>query len=186
MLKKQLFKYRARKSNLREKQFVDYAHAESVLLLYESDLQENHAAIDSIVRTLHADGKQVDVVGFVAKKVCETPQNEHFRLLCKEQVGFWGKPDKATLSAICAKKYDLIVDLTPHFCLPLQYVLLYANARCRIGGDVSEFGLIDFAVKIIQPTTENTQYEHALWDAISQYLKQIKMSESVASNKKIN
>ncbi len=176
MLKKQLFKYRARKSNLREKQFVDYAHAESVLLLYESDLQENHAEIDAIVRTLHADGKQVDVVGFVAKKECETPQNEHFHLLCKKQIGFWGKPDKATLNAICTKKYDLIVDLTPHFCLPLQYVLLYANARCRIGGDVSEFGLIDFAVKIASTTNENKNYEHALWDAISQYLKMIKQS----------
>ncbi len=176
MLKEQLFKYRARKSHLREKQFVDYAHVQRVLLLYESDLQENHAAIDSIVRALHADGKQVDVVGFVAKKQCETLQTDHFRLLGKGQISFWGKPDKETLNAICTKNYDLIVDLAPHFCLPLQYLLLYANARCRIGGDVSKFGLIDFAVKI-QP---NKAYEQTLWNAILRYLKEIKQSQDMS------
>lgn len=181
-LRLKLFGCRVQKSakrHTRQKQFVDYAHAKSILLLYESDPTENRAFIDEAAHALQADGKQVDVVGFVAKKQCETPQTDHFRLLCKGQTSFWGKPDKTTLHAIAARQYDLIIDLTQTFCLPLQYVLLHANAKCRAGGDVGHYGLIDLAVRI--PTENGAkksapyERERALLAAVLRYLKEIKM-----------
>ncbi len=180
-LRLKLFGYCVRKHakrHMRQKQFVDYAHAKKILLLYESDPTENRAFIDEAVRALHADGKQTDVVSYVAKKQCEKPSEAHFVVLDKAQISFWGKPQKATLNAIAAQQYDLLIDLTQTFCLPLQYALLYANAKCKVGGDVSQYGLIDFAVKVT-PAAENKQHEHALWNAILRYLKEIKQCETV-------
>lgn len=172
------------KKHAHQKQFVDYEHAKRILLLYESDLTESRTFINEIVRAMQADGKQADVVGYVAKKQCVSQTDAHFKMIDKKQTTCFGKPQKTLLNTIAAQKYDLIIDLTRTFCLPLQYVLLQADAKCRVGGCVNKFGLIDMVVKPAEngekqakrkSPASDYECERALLAAILRYLKEIKM-----------
>ncbi len=175
-LRTQLFKYHVRKRHktVQPKQFVDYAHAKSVLLIYESDLLEKRSVIDNLAQKLRNDGKQVSIIGYVHKKLCESRQTAEFTMLDKAQVGWWRKPNAEMLESLAKQHFDIAIDLTQRTCLPLQYALLYANATCKIGSAISQYGLTNFIIDISGEEKSQKIYEQTLFDAIVHYLKEIK------------
>lgn len=102
-----------------------------------------------------------------------------------KSLDFFYQPKSSLLQLLEEDQFDLVIDLTIHFCQPLQYLLLHANAPCKVGGSVGEFGLIDFAVNMphIEPDSEDDKsdislpvlygQEKALWEQILYYLKSI-------------
>ena len=71
-LRRKVFAYHVNQFNkrvVRTKKYVDYAHAKSLLVLYESEPSENRNFISEVIRTLTSDGKRVNVYGYVPKKM---------------------------------------------------------------------------------------------------------------------
>ena len=187
-LRRKVFSYHVnqfKKKVVREKQYIDYAHAKSVLVLYESELSEHRIFITEVMRTLTADGKRVSVYGFVPKKAGISSSMNGFNMLDINSLDFFYQPKSTLLQLLEEDQFDLVIDLTIHFCQPLQYLLLHANAPCKVGGSVGEFGLIDLAVKMPEPEAllEDDkpdisvqllyEKEKELWREILYYLKSI-------------
>ncbi len=187
-LRRKVFSYHLHQFNkrvVRTKHFVDYAHAKSVLILYESELSENRTFISEVSRSLTADGKRVSVYGFVPKKITASSSMSNFNLLDLNSLDFFHRPDNQFLKLFEETPFDLVIDLTHRFCQPLHYLLLHANAPCKVGGSLGDFGLIDFAVNMphIEPESEDVksdislpvlyEQEKALWEQILYYLKSI-------------
>src|SRR5574344_1166370 len=98
-IRSNIFKRRVQKINQnppRHKQFIDYAHAKSFLILYESDLTENHNFVDELAHNLRSEGKHVTIIGFVNKKVSASASINDFTMLDKSQLDLWHRP-KTTL-----------------------------------------------------------------------------------------
>ena len=187
-LRRKVFAYHVNQFNKRverTKKYVDYAHAKSVLVLYESEPSENRNFISEVIRTLTSDGKRVSVYGFVPKKMAISSSMNNFNMLDIKSLDFFYQPKSSLLQLLEEDQFDLVIDLTVHFCQPLQYLLLHANAPCKVGGSVGEFGLIDFAVKMPEPEViaEDDkpdisvqllyEKEKELWREILYYLKSI-------------
>ena len=187
-LRRKVFSYHVnqfKKKVVREKQYVDYAHTKSVLVLYESELSENRTFITEVMRTLTADGKRVSVYGFVPKKVGISSSMNGFNMLDINSLNFFYKPSNQLLQLLEEDHFDLAIDLTSSFCQPLQYLLLHVNATCKVGGSIGDFDLVDVAVNM--PQTELVdeddkkdvsvqllyEREKALWHEILHYLKSI-------------
>lgn len=193
-LRRQVFSYHVHQFNkrgVRTKQFVDYAHAKSVLVLYESELSENRSFISDVSRKLAADGKRVSVYGFVRKKIATSSSMNSFNMLDLNSVDFFHKPNSQFLKLFEETQFDLVIDLTLSFCQPLQYLLLHASAPCKVGGSLGDFELIDFVVNMprIEPELEDGKTDisvHALYEAeealctqIIYYLKSIVAANSL-------
>src|ERR1035437_4943528 len=90
-----LFKLRAMKflnTSVRERRFVSYDKAKTVLILFESDFSEKNLVIRKLISSLQQDGKKVSAWGFVDKKEVTTAILPDFRILHNKQTDFFQKP----------------------------------------------------------------------------------------------
>lgn len=156
-LKQYLFKSRAKKHlahDLREKSFVNYDKAKSVILLFESDVRENNLFVKRIMEQLKGEGKKVIAWGFVDKKTVDSAILTDHRILNKKSCDLTGLPKESFLREIKDNKYDLLIDLSIHEILPLKYLLLYANVACKAGINKYEENLLDFKLNISSQTEQ--------------------------------
>ena len=167
----------------RIKKYVDYAHAQRILLLYEDTATGQRSQLEQIIRELTAAGKQVITCCFSADdeaaRTTQPDNNTHF--LYKKDIDLTGKPKKEILLPILTRQFDIVMDLTLSPCLPLLYVLLYANASCKIGLQHTDNQLLDFIISYpkekqqtqqpVQPSVSNL-YRNILF-----YQKNIRSSE---------
>lgn len=146
-----LFQKRAKKiigASERERRFVNYNNAKTVLLLFESDFSEKNPEIRKIIYKLQQDGKKVSAWGFIDKKTVMTSILPDFRILNYKETNLFHVPENSFLSELEEQKFDLLIDLTLKPFLPLQYVALYANASCKTGTRNTELKLYDFVLDI--------------------------------------
>ncbi len=132
----------------REKRFVNYENAKTILLLFESDYSEKNPRIRRIIKTLTNDGKKVMAWGFVDKKEITTAILPDFRILHHKDADFFAKPLATYMHELEDMQFDLLIDLTMNEVIPLQYISLYSNVFCKTGIKKSELKMYDFIVDI--------------------------------------
>jgi hypothetical protein len=183
-----LFKKRAQNylsSSTRERRFVSYDKAKTVLLLFESDFSEKNPEIRKIIYSLQHDGKKVVACGFIDKKEVTTAILPDFRILNNKQTDFFRKPQIGFINELEELTFDLMIDLTLHQIIPLEYFALFANAACKTGLRKTDLPIYDFAIEIenkptISDETESTQTEideNYLFNQIIFYLKSIQTND---------
>ena len=189
-LRTRLFQFHAQrfaKRLPRQKQFVDYAHASSFLIIDECAPTENYATIEHLAHNLRKDNKQVTVVGYVHQKQHTAPTTADFVIFDKSQTTLWGRPDDMVLAIVEKQQFDIVIDLTQRPRLPLRYVALHANARCKISGYLDDYNLSDFIIEISDKQQSNKQsskcedthneYRKILFAEIIRYLQAIRQSQ---------
>lgn len=170
---------------VRNKMFVSYDKIQRILLLYESDLMEKNQEINQIANQLRQDKKRVTTYGFVSKNEILTPILPNACIFGKKQINCFGKPIEI-INGLSEAEFDVIIDLTINECLPLQYILLYANASCKIGMQHNAHHLLDFVIQYPTTTTTNEETEgntadeltpQQLYEQIGFYLKCIRSND---------
>ncbi len=146
LFKRSIQKHRA--ENPRTKVFVNYNRARTVLLLFESNYSEKNPETKRIIESLTADGKKVVALGYVEKKQILSPVYPEFRIMFPGDTDFFRKPNQSILDDLLKQEFDLLIDITRQEWLPLSYILLYANAKCKTGMQKPGVDLYDFAVDI--------------------------------------
>lgn len=180
-----LFETRAQKylsTSHRERRFVNYSHAKTVLLLFESDFSEKNPVIHKIIHSLQQDGKKVCAWGFIDKKEVATAIFPDFRILHHKQTDFFQKPLPSYINELKDLKYDLLIDLTVQTFIPLQYVAMYANASCKTGIRKTKLPIYDFILDLDNMETPDESPETPidelyLFNQIIFYLKSIQTSD---------
>lgn len=148
--------------------YRDYEHIKSVLLLYESDWLERNTDVRTIVKQMQTEGKQVVFWGYCDKKDVQAPNLPDSRILGKAHTNLWLMPKTDVLQDLDKRKYDVLIDLSLHPIMPLQYVALYANADCKIGA-LEDTALYDMIVRV---NPEAKQMD--LFEQVKHYLQSIK------------
>ena len=186
--KNYIFHKRAEKylsATVRERKFVNYNKARTVLLLFESDYSEKNPQIRKIIFSLQQDGKKVYAWGFVDKKEVATAILPDFRILHHKQTDFFHKPAASYIDELQNIEFDLLIDLSLRPLLPLQYLALYANAHCKTGSKNTDLAIGDFILDITkkEPSDENIETgennidETYLFNQIIFYLKSIQSND---------
>lgn len=149
--------------NLRKKRFVDYDHANTVLLFFESDFIEKNRFIHKAIEQLKSDGKKVFAWGFLENKKTSSPILPNFKILDKDRIDFLGCPDKSFIKELTENEYDLLIDLTLEEKLPMKYLKMYANASLKAGKSGSMNNVMDFIIHI--PVEENQEINQTIASA---------------------
>lgn len=170
------------KSTHRERKFVNYEKAKSILLLFESDYSEKNILIRRIVRNLTNDGKKVSSWGYIEKKEITTAILPDFKILNQKDTDILKKPKASFLNELEDMEFDLLIDLSVNEILPLQYIALHANAFCKTGIVKNELEIYDFAINVDNINIEdeeetvdiNARY---IFDHLIFYLKSIQTKD---------
>lgn len=168
-LNQYIFKRKAAKylqQSDREKKWVDYEKANTILLLFESDYIEKNRFIRKIIEILTSDGKKVSAWGFLDKKMTNTAILPTFRILDRSTIDWLGCPKEVFLRELAENKFDMLIDLTLQDIIPLQYVCLYANAAFKTGMSRTMDDIIDFKIIIPPPETSEFTSENGEDDGI--------------------
>ena len=174
-MKQFIFRHRLKslkKSQNRDKKFVNYNNIRSVLIIYESDMNEKNPEIKSIAKLLQNDGKKVTTCGFSNKKKSDTPTLEHTYMIDASHVNFFGEPNMSFIKGLLNTKFDVVLDLTLSEILPLQYVLAYADASFKTGRKTANFDLLDFMIDVEKESSSAADVNY-LFKQIIFYLKNI-------------
>lgn len=176
-LKYRILAWRCKRQN-RTRKYIDYEHAQKILLLYESTNDKQDESIRQIANDLNADGKQTTVCRYTAAGQTATKPDGIW--LCKKDLGVTGKPSRI-LKSIAQQQFDIVIDLTLSPCLPLLYILLYANASCKAGLQHTDIPLLDFIIsypKEKHKTASQSQTDmNILFRHILFYLKNIRSND---------
>ena len=130
----------------REKHYPDFRVVKSVLILFESDLNEQNNEIIHIVKELKDEGKQVVAWGFVNKKENGTLDSPDFRILSKKDLKTLGIPSAKTLFEYRNIECELLIDLSSTNCTPVNYLLAISKAPFKVSRKKSFKGISDLMV----------------------------------------
>ncbi|MDR0811962.1 MAG: hypothetical protein LBN23_06815 [Paludibacter sp.] len=173
-------KKQIRKSN-RNKQFVNFHKAQSVLLLYECGTK-NKQVIQEFIFQLSASGKDVFAIGFIKGQNTEEIATNELELVGKKDINFLEQPNKTIRNKIANRRFDLLLDLTSSENLPMLYIALFANAAMKASSHITHNKIFDFILDI-NKLTENKRaedipnFERFLFEKIVFYLKTIQTSD---------
>ena len=183
MLKRirQYFFDRAMKKVARMSRYRSWENIRTILVLFESDLQEKNAEARAFVKALQTEGKKVVACCYVDKKKAETATLDHWVVLDRSQVN-WLKRTKEEFIQPLKTQFDVVMDMTETNCLPLKYVLLQSKSDFRCGKSSSDNSLYDFVIEMpphpIDAKTGmprmNYNFVGKLGEQIVRYLKMIK------------
>lgn len=151
--------------------FPQWDRVQSILLLYESDYIEKNADIKSIIARLQAEGKRVVAWGYVNKKDVSSAVLPGGRIIGKRELTFFNKPKKEVIADLRKQHFDLVLNLSLSFALPLRYLDLLADAAFRVGAQsASDIQSInDIQIMINQEDNAIFLFEQAMF-----YLSHIK------------
>ena len=169
--RKFLFSKRVAKQQPRNVRFPVYDDIKTVLLLYQSDETDQNKEINDIVSLLLHDGKTVDTFGYADKRRIVSPDLPQSRMICRKDVSFSLRPKKEIMSELITHKYDLLIDLTMQYCLPLHYTAMYADAVFKTGRHIVD-GLHDMMIDM--PQNGNPM---SLYNQIIHFLNIIKSND---------
>lgn len=166
----------------RERSFVNYEKAHSILLLFESDLSEKNTEIKNIISELSDSGKKVTAYGFVNKRNTITPIYSGFRILHSKDCNLVRIPSVGILKEIQESHYDLLIDLSTRKVLPLSYIALYSNAKCKAGMQKEGPEFFDFMLDLSHADMEHQTNSDGmgsgfLYNQIIFYLKSIQTND---------
>lgn len=183
-----LFQKRAQKylgETPRKHRFVSYDKAKTILLLFESDLQEKNTNIRTIISGLQQDGKKVSAWGFINKKEVTASILPEFRILHCKHTDFFQKPAVSFIHELENQEFDLLIDLSVKPIVALQYIAMYAKATLKAGVRKNNLPIFDFMIDLESTagqtqnaeSVENTIDETYLFNQIIFYLKSIQTTD---------
>ena len=122
----------------------------------------------------------LQLYGFGPKKQAMTPSTFNFNILDYEKTNCLLRTDKVLLQNMSETEFDLVIDLTTRSIVPTDYLLVVANAKCKVGKKKSDIAQTDFMIDLPQKEVSSDEMidlsyneERYLFDQIIFYLKQI-------------
>ena len=179
-LKQRIFNYLQGKQPERTGRFPHVDRPLKVLLIYESDVLERNNAIKEIRQDLLRRQMDVTMWGFVEKKEIQTLILPQSRILGLRDYNWLGKPRDYVLKDLQAEDYDLLIDLTTRYLLPLRYIAMFTDADFKVGMNLGE-GIHDMLIAM--PVSMNEKGEpqpveaKELYEQIMNYLTTIKSND---------
>ena len=154
-----------------DSKYHSFKDVHSILILFESELQERHTQIKQLIKELKNEGKEVTAWGYVDKKQAVTAIIRDFRVLDRQSYTLFHRPKKSLIEELQKMHFDLLIDLnTDAELLELRYLTIYADADLKTGlAGYEEPYIHDMLISLNKDNPETT----LLFDQILKYLKMI-------------
>ena len=170
-----------KKAPQRQKRFVNYRKMKTVLLIFESDAQERNAAIKNIMTDLKEDNKSVVAWGFINSKEIASAILPTYNLLGLHDVDTLMRPLQTQLNNLHEMHFDVAIDLSTEHNIVTRYLLLNAQADCKIGmrTENEENTMLDFTLSYSPeqiPSSIEANHDTAIyyfWHNLLPYLQNI-------------
>lgn len=125
------------KKKVRKPKTIGYGHAQSIGLVYQIKDKDYQHFINKFVGYLGGEigFKNIQTIGFFQGR--EVPEfvksGNKYQTLTKKDIK-WNKiPKKDAVRDFVSHDYDILIDLTDKFIIPLKSVFVEANAKLKIG-----------------------------------------------------
>ena len=164
-----IYKYYRRRYYHPASIFPDINKVQTVLLLYDSDLQEKNLHIKQLQKELQKKGKTVVAWGFCPKKNITTSILPMFRIIGSKDINIFQKPKQHILNDLTAQHFDLTINLSTNHTMPLKYLNLLAHTTFRAAATQEDADL-----QIMLTPEQDSTY---LFDQIMFYLNNIKSND---------
>jgi len=181
----QIFKRKLRsslKDDQRSRMFVDYQHAQSVFIVFESSYSEKNPEIKRIIESLNADGKTVTAWGYVHKKHSMQSELLNFKILNQQDFDFLQRPKMQIVNQLRNLSFDLLIDLTTRPNLAVDYLILNTPASLKCGVRNKNLKLFDFTLDLSVLTESETIHNQEndylnIYNQLIFYLKNIQTKD---------
>ena len=183
MLKRirQYFFNRAMKGVTRTSHYRSWDNIRTILVLFESDLQEKNQEARDFIKQLQTEGKKVVACCYVDKKKASSATFDNYVVIDRSQIN-WLQSPKEEFTQPLQTKFDAVIDLTENDHLPLKYLLAQSKSDLRCGKSRVDNELYDFVIEMPpHPVDAKTgmprmdyNYIGNLSEQIVRYLKMIK------------
>lgn len=167
-----IFSYIQKRRPRQAHSFPNWNKVISVLILFESDITEKNLNIKQLVKELQQEGKEVTAWGYVDNKTAISGILRDYRVLAQKDTNLLGQPKEMHLKDFERLHFDVVIDLSLHDCLPLRYLMLYADADFKAGRQTAEPYMADFMV--VNNDNEDPAF---LFDQILHYLHNIESKD---------
>lgn len=167
-IKEKIFAYYRRQQPERQAIFPKYDDVRSILILFESDMDEQNGTVKAIRNELLTQDKDVVLWGYCNKKEITSHPLPQYRIVGRKDFNLFGAPKEEVIKELQRRPYNLLIDLSQRPVLPMHYLAMYARADFKAGLSVHGTGLHDLLIST--PAQENP---HFLYTQIVKYLKMI-------------
>lgn len=111
-------------------QLLSFASAKSIGIVYDGTSAEDVSSVEKFVEGLRQKSIQVETLTYLPKEKNAIPKPNTFS---GKEVGISYKPAGEIVEQFCSKKLDVLFALFQHENLPLEFVVLTSQAKCRVG-----------------------------------------------------
>lgn len=147
-IKKRLFlSYKKQK---REVYIMTLGDAKSIGILWNPTDEESIETYEELRRILYDKGiKSFGIAYINSKREKETLATiSNSWLLNKGDVSFFGKPKSGDGVHFFHQKFDILIDLSLNKSLALQYILIHATAKFKIGWKADDPNIYDLEIDV--------------------------------------
>ncbi len=124
------------KKQNRNIEFNNIDSAQSIGIIFNADDESEFPKIKKFISQIKQQNKNVYGLGFVGKEDDNLirPQIDGIEYFSFKNLTWFYKPKDAYVSNFCNKAFDLLIDLNlDDYCLPLSFVSVLSNSKCKIG-----------------------------------------------------
>ncbi|HXH17552.1 MAG TPA: hypothetical protein VNJ07_00595 [Chitinophagales bacterium] len=119
-----------------QRETVTYHNASTIGLLFDGTKQENMEPAKRYHQFLRSQNKKVHLLCYIEK---ERPgESLPFDYLTKKNLNWCFIPEHPKADDFINNRFDLLINLSTHDCLPLEYISSLAKSKLRIGRFIPE------------------------------------------------
>lgn len=152
------FVRRLLKQKRRKSSSIGYGNAQSVGMVYRIKDKDYQHFITSFVKYLATEigFKDIQTLGF--HNGSEVPdflsEEKRFLAICKKDLKWNKVPKDEKIEEFTSRKYDILIDLTDGFSIPLKYAFAVSDAKFKIGVHEEEnVNFYDFMITLPKNAT---------------------------------
>ena len=123
--------------------------------------------LNKVTHYFEVEGKIVITLGYLEERqLGEYVANKKEEYFCKNDLNFWGLPQKQSVTPFISSDFDYLINLDMEGCNVLQAVSTYSVSKTRIGKHFDDYPFAqDFMIKSLAETAEE------LFKDIQHYIK---------------
>lgn len=122
-------------ANKRKPKSCGLMDAKTIGILYNASESGNREIVKKFVSKLKEDKKNVSTLGYFSQKemAADTLAKLDFDYFSKKDINWHLRPYSKVISNFCNESFDILINLSTHTTLPIEYVFVMSKSNFKVG-----------------------------------------------------
>lgn len=134
--------------------------AHHILVLYQANDRE---LVEPCLDLLRKKNKKVQPCVYYLDGSTSESEASHTVIHAKKDLNMWQIPSGVAVERFKAIKADILIDLTPFDCYPMQYLMLQHPCGFKVGITHADLDLYDLSISVTEREDIKHLFEHILF-----------------------